>query len=66
MQEPLLDPKEERQEAPSDLVEETQETPSDPEEKTHELPSDPEVERQDETGFAAGSTDLRGLVVPAA
>ena len=54
------------QETPSDPKEERQEAPSDPVEETQEAPSDPDVETQDETGFAPGSTDLGGPVVPAA
>ena len=62
-------------EAPSDPDEETQEVPLDPEEtqnaspnlegETREAPSDPGVETNDVAGLAAGSTDLKGPVIPA-
>ena len=35
-----------------------------PEGDTREVPSDPGVETKDLAGFAEGSTDLEGLVVP--
>ena len=49
---------------PSDPDEETREAPSNPERETQEAPSDSEEETKDVTGLAAGSTDLKGLVVP--
>ena len=58
------DPEETRG-APSDSEEETRKVPLDPEEEIQEASSDPEVETKGETGPAAGSTKLRGLVVPA-
>ena len=70
-----LDRKEKTREAPSDPDEETQEVPLDPEEtqkaspnlegETREAPSDPGVETNDVAGLAAGSTDLKGPVIPA-
>ena len=60
-----LDRKEETREAPSDPNEETREAPLSTEKETQEAPSDSEEETKDVAGFAVGSTDLEGLVVPA-
>ena len=58
-----LDSKEKTHEAPSDPKEQTLEALSDAEEETLEVPSDSE-EKKDVAGFAAGSIDLEGLIVP--
>ena len=59
-----LDPDEETQEAPLD-PKETQKAPSNPEGATRDMPSDPGVETNDVARLAAGSTDLKGPVIPA-
>ena len=53
------------QEAPPDPGQETREAPSDPEKETQEAPSDSKAGAKDVAGFAEGSADLEGLVLPA-
>ena len=69
------DPEKETVEAPSDSDEDTQaslldpektqKAPPNPEGETRETPSGPGVETNDVAGLAAGSTDLKRLVIPA-
>ena len=59
------DRKEETQEAALDPNEETREVPLNPKKETQETPSDSEEGTKNVAGLEAGSTDLKGLAVPA-